>query len=69
MSEHASPIELIREAAETVNLAEFAREAGVPYTTVHAFRERNWSHKNLAVIDKLTVAARRILARKRDAAA
>jgi len=64
MSQTASPLERIRQASELVNVAEFAREAEVPYTTVHAFKERDWTHKNLEIIDKLAAAADRIIARK-----
>lgn len=43
-------------------LAKLAQEAGVPYTTVHSFSRRGWSHSNLEVIDKLANAADRIAA-------
>lgn len=61
----AHAIETIRTAAERVGLADLAREAGVPYTTVKSFADRGWSHKNLEVIEKLAGAADRL----KDAAA
>jgi hypothetical protein len=64
MSEIASTIELIRRAADAHGLAELAREADVPYTTVHSFAERQWSHKNLEVLEKLSAAAGRLAKRR-----
>lgn len=55
-------------AARKGGLAELAREADVPYTTVHSFSDRNWSHKNLEVIEKLVAAADRIAARDAETA-
>jgi hypothetical protein len=69
MTENSSTLDRIKLVADRVSLAELAREAGVPYTTVHAFHRRGWKHKNLEVIDKLAAAADRITERDRDAAA
>jgi hypothetical protein len=60
MSEIAAAIESIKTAAERVGLANLAREAGVPYTTVKSFADRGWSHKNLDAIEKLATAADRL---------
>ncbi len=68
MSEIAQTISTIRETAERVGLPAFAREAGVPYTTVKSFADRDWSNKNLDVIEKLAAAAER-LALAQEAAA
>lgn len=48
-------------------LAELSREAEVPYTTIHSFHQRDWQHKNLEVIEKLTAAADRIAQREQAA--
>jgi hypothetical protein len=53
-------IETIRQAANLHGVGVLAREAGVPYTTVKSFSDRNWSHKNLDLIDKLVGAAGRL---------
>jgi precorrin-6B methylase 1 len=67
MTEIAAAVERIRRiGARKGGLAELAREADVPYTTVHSFSERDWSHKNLTVIEKLVAAAERIEARGDD---
>lgn len=50
-------------ASRKGGLMDLSREAGVPYTTVHSFHQRDWSHKNLEVIEKLTAAADRIAQR------
>ena len=64
MTEIGSAIERIRKVGDRKGgLADLAREADVPYTTVHSFSERGWTHKNLAVIEKLAAAAERIEAR------
>lgn len=75
MTEIEAALQRIRTVADRKGgLAELAREADVPYTTVHSFSERDWSHKNLEVVEKLVAAADRIAARaeaaeSRDAAA
>lgn len=69
MSDVSSAIEDIRQAAARCkNLADFAREAGVPYTTVRSFADRHWSHKNLEAFQKLADAAKRINSRPAEAA-
>ncbi|WP_292229393.1 hypothetical protein [Brevundimonas sp.] len=50
----------IKAAAEAHGLAALAREAGVPYTTVKSFSDRNWTHKNLEIITALNGAAVRL---------
>lgn len=61
MTEIAAAIERIRRVAEAKGgLARIAAEADVPYTTVHSFQQRDWSHKNIEVIEKLAAAAERI---------
>lgn len=61
MTEIEQAISRIRAVAEDKGgLARLAQEAGVPYSTVHSFHQRNWSHKNLEVIEKLSAAALRI---------
>jgi hypothetical protein len=59
MTEIADTIDNIRAVADDIGLAELAREAGVPYTTVKSFADRGWTHKNLDVIEKLGAAAHR----------
>jgi len=60
MSEIASAIEHIRAVANEHGLPELAREAGVPYSTVHSFGKRGWSNKHIEVIEKLSAAAKRL---------
>lgn len=61
MTQIASAIDRIRRVAGARGgMARLAQEAEVPYTTVHSFSQRNWSHKNLEVIEKLAAAAERI---------
>jgi precorrin-6B methylase 1 len=68
MTEIEAALQRIRTVADRKGgLAILAREADVPYTTVHSFSERDWSHKNLEVIEKLVAAADRIAARDDDA--
>lgn len=61
MSEIAQTIGRIRAVADLKGLAELASEAGVPYSTVHSFAKRGWSHKNLDVLEKLSAAADRMI--------
>jgi lambda repressor-like predicted transcriptional regulator len=67
MTDFPGEIESIRQAVKAASLADLAREAGVPYTTVHSFAEREWTHKNLETFEKLASAARRINRRKKSA--
>lgn len=60
MTEISHTLEAVRKTAERVGLAEFARAADVPYTTVKSFSDRGWSHKNLEVLQKLADAASRL---------
>jgi precorrin-6B methylase 1 len=61
MTEIAAAVERIRNVGRRKGgLALLAQESGVPYTTVHSFAQRDWSHKNLEVIEKLVAAAERI---------
>jgi hypothetical protein len=60
MTQIYQTIETIRQAADLHGVGALAREAGVPYTTVKSFSDRNWSHKNLDLIDKLVNAAGRL---------
>lgn len=63
MTEIEQALERVRVVADRKGgLAKLAQEAGVPYSTVHSFSQRNWSHKNLEVIEKLAAAAERIAA-------
>ena len=50
----------VRAAAQAHGLAELARAAGLPYTTVKSFADRDWSHKNLETIRALNAAADRL---------
>jgi len=69
MTDIAAAIEQIRQVTkEKGSLAELARESGVPYSTVHSFADRDWTHKNLEVIEKLAAAAQRIAAKSDRAA-
>lgn len=64
MTEIEAALQRIRTVADRKGgLADLAREADVPYTTVHSFSERDWQHKNLEVVEKLVAAADRIAAR------
>ena len=64
MTEIELALQRIRTVADRKGgLVKLAQEADVPYTTVHSFSQRNWSHKNLEVIEKLAAAAERIEAR------
>jgi len=61
MSEIATAIDRIRRVTQDRgSLVVLAEEAGVPYSTVHSFAKRGWSHKNIEVIEKLCAAAERI---------
>jgi hypothetical protein len=60
MTPTAHAIEAIKQAADVHGVSALAREAGVPYTTVKSFSDRNWSHKNLDLLDKLAEAATRL---------
>lgn len=69
MTEIEAALQRIRLVADRKGgLAELAREAEVPYTTVHSFADRDWGNKNLSVVEKLVAAADRITAREADAA-
>ncbi len=60
MSEIALVIANIRLAAKEVGLPRLAKEAGVPYTTLHSFAARGWSNEYLEAIEKLSAAAKRL---------
>lgn len=60
MSQVAETIIRVRSTAQRVGLAEFARAAGVPYTTVKSFADRGWTNKNLEVLTLLDEAAQRL---------
>jgi nucleoside phosphorylase len=68
MTSIALTIKNIEKAADAHGIGALAREAGVPYTTVKSFSDRNWSHKNLDMLDKLANAAVRLSADTGDAA-
>lgn len=68
MTQITETISTIQEAAERVGLAEFARVADVPYTTVKSFADRGWSHKNFEVLQKLAAAAQKLAPRTSKAA-
>lgn len=53
-------LETVRLAGKRVTVAQFSREAGVPYTTVASFKKREWGHQQLVVLQRLETAARRI---------
>jgi hypothetical protein len=63
MTKIAATLQEVRWAAEQVGIAELAREADVPYTTVKSCADRDWSNKNLDVLVKLEAAADRIRVR------
>lgn len=60
MSQIATTIDAVRQAAERDGLPRLALEAGVPYTTVKSFADRGWQNKSLAVFEKLADAAGRL---------
>jgi hypothetical protein len=53
-------IEKIKEAADRVGLAAFAREAGVPYTTARDWALRDWEPKGIKHLDRFLEAADRL---------
>lgn len=55
-----STIAAVAETAKRVGLGVLAAEAGVPYTTVKSFSDRDWSHKSLSVIKALAAASDRL---------
>lgn len=50
----------VGEIAEIVGLAELAREAGMPRTTVRSYHDRDWRLASLANCEKLIAAADRL---------
>lgn len=58
MPDIASTLSSIKVLADEIGLAELAREAGVPYTTLRSFAERDWSHKNLEMVERLANVVR-----------
>lgn len=46
--------------AERVGIAELAREAGVPASTVYSMAARGWTNKGLAVLARLNSASNRL---------
>jgi hypothetical protein len=54
---------------EQVGVKRFAREAGVPPSTIYSYIERGWTHQYLPICDKLIAAADRIERRRRPPSA
>lgn len=66
MTHIARAIAEIDAAAEKTGLAEFAREADVPYTTAVDWKARGWRPKVVDTFDKFAVAAERLNAPEAD---
>ena len=56
----AEGMERVAQMAERVGVAELAREAGMPQSTVRSFRDRGWALKSLPNCEKLIAAAERL---------
>jgi hypothetical protein len=59
MSDVARAIQNIEAVAEELGLAEFAREADVPYTTAADWKSRGWRPKWVVTLEKFAAAADR----------
>jgi len=46
-------MEAIKVEAERVGVRDYARRAGVPYTTARSWAERGWTSKQLVTLDRL----------------
>lgn len=54
-------LETIRKIAATEKgVAALARESGIPYTTLRSMAERDWTHKSVVSLVRLSEAAHRI---------
>lgn len=73
--DHETDLERIKHfvAEAPLTLKAFAREAGVPYTTVHALAQQGWKNKNLdrtvEMIRRLRLTAERLSAERTRTAA
>jgi hypothetical protein len=54
---------------DQIGIKPFAREAGVPASTVRSYMRRGWTQKYLPVCDKLIAAAERLERRRPSSAA
>ena len=50
----------IRRVAAEKGVAALSKEGGVPYTTLRSMEERDWSHRSIDNLVKLTDAARKL---------
>ena len=50
----------VARVADQVGLKAFAREAGVPVSTVRSYRDRGWDQQHLHTYEKLVAAAERL---------
>lgn len=57
MTDLTVAIERIEAAVQRVGLAEFARAAGVPYTTAIDWRAKGWRPKHIETFEKFASAA------------
>lgn len=56
-------LETIRRiAASEKGVVALARESGLPYTTLRSMAERDWTHKSVERLAKLSEAAQRLAA-------
>lgn len=53
-------IQKIEQALVGRNLSQFAREAGLPYTTVRDWQKASWRTKHVETFDALVTAAERL---------
>ena len=61
MSAIEQAMQRVREvAARRGGMKALAREAGVPYTTVHTLAQRGWANQSLDALQRLMDAAERL---------
>ncbi len=68
MSNISRAIQLIEAAEKEIGVAELAREAELPYTTVVGWKAQQWRPKWVATLEKLAAAAERRLSPQDEAA-
>jgi len=60
MTDIEDAVREVRENADRFGLVALAREAGVPYTTLHTFARRGWRLKSLDMMESLIAAGARL---------
>jgi hypothetical protein len=66
MTDITRAIQQIEAVEQKIGVAELAREAAIPYTTLVGWKAHGWRPKGVATLEKLAAAAER---RARDEAA